>query len=134
MSRAASSEPRVSSVVGVMLFGLMLGLGSATAPRTAHASALPDRAEPQPKGAEPRPKGAESKSPETGELRVGDTLEATRDVSLDEAVLVAGSRVSVSAKHAASGAVVVDVALADGHVVRGVPLGEIQKNFRRVRD
>jgi hypothetical protein len=67
------------------------------------------------------------------EIRVGDLLQATRDVSLDEAVIAEGSKVSVSGKRAASGAVVLDVALADGHVVRGVPLNEIRKNFKRVQ-
>jgi hypothetical protein len=67
------------------------------------------------------------------EIRVGDLLQATRDVSLDEAVIAEGSKVSVSGKRAASGAVVLDVALADGHVVRGVPLTEIRKNFKRVQ-
>lgn len=69
---------------------------------------------------------------EAREIRVGDTLQAIRDVSLDEAIVAEGSKVNVSGKHAKSGAVLVDVALADGHVVRGVPLAEVQKNFRRV--
>ena len=66
------------------------------------------------------------------EIRVGDTLQAIRDVSLDEAVVAEGSKVNVSGKHAKNGSVLVDVALADGHVVRDVPLLEVQKNFRRV--
>lgn len=66
------------------------------------------------------------------EIRVGDTLQAIRDVSLDEAVVAEGSKVNVSGKHAKNGNVLVDVSLADGHVVRGVPLVEVQKNFRRI--
>ncbi len=66
------------------------------------------------------------------EIKVGDTLQAIRDVSLDEAIVAEGSKVNVSGKHAKNGGVLVDVALADGHVVRGVPLLEVQKNFRRV--
>lgn len=66
------------------------------------------------------------------EIRVGDTLQAVREVSLDEAVLAEGAKVNVSAKHAKNGSVMVDVALADGHVVRDLPLAEVQKNFRRV--
>ena len=79
--------------------------------------------------------GADEQAPIVAgsEIRVGDLLQATRDVSLDEAVIAEGSKVSVSGKRAASGAVVLDVALADGHVVRGVPLTEIRKNFKRVQ-
>lgn len=69
---------------------------------------------------------------ERGDIRVGDLLQAVRDVSLDEAVIAEGSKVSVSGKRSASGRVLLDVALADGHVVRGVPLAEIRKSFRRV--
>lgn len=67
-----------------------------------------------------------------GDIRIGDLLQATRDVSLDEAVIAEGSKISVSGKRSASGRVLLDVALADGHVVRGVPLAEIRKSFRRV--
>lgn len=66
------------------------------------------------------------------EIAVGDTLQAIRDVSLDEAVIAEGSKVSVSGKRAISGAVVVDVALADGHVVKGLPLSQVKQSFRRV--
>lgn len=66
------------------------------------------------------------------EIGVGDTLQAIRDVSLDEAVIAEGSKVSVSGKRAVSGAVVVDVALADGHVVKGLPLSQVKQSFRRV--
>jgi hypothetical protein len=66
------------------------------------------------------------------ELRVGDTLQAVRDVSLDEAIVAEGSKVNVSGKRSLNGNVLVDVALADGHVVKGLPLAEIHKNFRRV--
>jgi uncharacterized Zn-binding protein involved in type VI secretion len=85
------------------------------------------------------PVGASPSSAETSrvegvsELRVGDRLEATRDVSLDEAIVSQGSKVSVSGKRTANGGVLIDVALADGHVVKGIPLPEIAKNFRRVK-
>lgn len=65
-------------------------------------------------------------------IKVGDTLQATRDVSLDEAIIAEGSKVSVSGKRSSSAGIVLDVALADGHVVKGVPLVEIRKSFRRV--
>ena len=67
------------------------------------------------------------------EINVGDLLQATRDVSLDEAVVAAGSKVSVSGKRSTGGRVLLDVALADGHVVKGVPLVEIRKSFRPVK-
>lgn len=66
------------------------------------------------------------------EIGVGDTLQAIRDVSLDEAVIAEGSKVNVSGKRSVSGAVVVDVALADGHVVKGLPLSQVKQSFRRV--
>lgn len=67
-----------------------------------------------------------------GDFSVGDTLQAIKDVSLDEAVIAEGSKVSISGRRAVAGAVVLDVALADGHVVKGLPLGEVKKSFRRV--
>jgi hypothetical protein len=69
---------------------------------------------------------------EAADIKVGDQLQAVRDVSLDEAIIAEGSKVSVSGKRKASGKVLLDVALADGHVVKGVPLAEIRKSFRRV--
>lgn len=66
------------------------------------------------------------------EIKIGDTLQAVRDVSLDEAVIAEGSKVSVSGRRKANGGVVLDVALADGHVVKGVPLAEIRKSFKRI--
>jgi hypothetical protein len=69
---------------------------------------------------------------EAGDIKVGDMLQATKDVSLDSAVIAEGSKISVSAKKSANGRVILDVALADGHVVKGVPLAEIKKSFRRV--
>jgi hypothetical protein len=69
---------------------------------------------------------------DAGDIRVGDMLQATKDVSLDSAVIAEGSKISVSAKKSANGRVILDVALADGHVVKGVPLAEIKKSFRRV--
>lgn len=74
----------------------------------------------------------ERAAPEGEAIRVGDTLQATRDVSLDDAIIAEGSKVSVSGKRSSSAGVVLDVALADGHVVKGVPLVEIRKSFRRV--
>ncbi|MFO0549706.1 MAG: hypothetical protein U0271_15040 [Polyangiaceae bacterium] len=68
------------------------------------------------------------------DFKVGDVLEALDDVSLDEAVVAKGSKVSVSGKRRALNKVMFDVALADGHVVKGVPLADIAKNFRRVAD
>lgn len=67
-----------------------------------------------------------------GEIKIGDQLMAIGEVSLDEARLVRGSKISVSGKTVASGKVFLDVALADGHVVKAVPMAEIRKNFRRV--
>jgi hypothetical protein len=67
-------------------------------------------------------------------VEVGDVLRATTDVSLDEAVIRKGSKVSVSRKSRAAGRVYLDVALADGHVVRAVPLANIVKSFERVED
>ena len=63
---------------------------------------------------------------------VGDRLQATKDVELDEATIAEGSKVSVSGVRRASGRVLLDVALADGHVVRNVPLATIAQSFRRV--
>jgi len=78
--------------------------------------------------------GVASASPVQGtEISVGDLLQATRDVSLDEAVIAAGSKISVSGKRKTGGRVLLDVALADGHVVKGVPLVEIRKSFRPVK-
>jgi hypothetical protein len=71
-------------------------------------------------------------SVEGADIKVGDMLQATQDVSLDSAVIAEGSKISVSAKKSANGRVILDVALADGHVVKGVPLAEIKKSFRRV--
>lgn len=65
-------------------------------------------------------------------VQVGDQLEAIVDVELDEALIRKGSKVSVSRRSVAGGRVLLDVALADGHVVRAVPLAEIMKTFRRV--
>lgn len=65
-------------------------------------------------------------------VKVGASLEATSDVSLDEATIRKGSKVSVSAKRVVGGRVFLDVALADGHVVKAVPLPDIQRSFRVV--
>ena len=61
---------------------------------------------------------------------VGARLVAVVDVELDEAVVRAGSHVSVVARKAKAGRVLLDVALADGHVVRGVPLHQLRSSFR----
>ena len=94
----------------------------------AHAAALPTAfaatAE-QPASVAPAKKAA---------VEVGDLLQATEDVSLDEAVIRKGSKITVSKKSKAAGRVFLDVALADGHVVRQVPLANIMKSFERVDD
>jgi hypothetical protein len=66
------------------------------------------------------------------EIKVGAELMAIQDVTLDEAVVARGSRVAVTAKSIEGGNVYLDVALADGHVVKGVPLTQIQRSFRLV--
>lgn len=63
---------------------------------------------------------------------VGARLVAVTDVELDEAVVRAGSHVSVVGRKAKAGRVLIDVALADGHVVRGVPLQQLRSSFRVV--
>jgi len=67
-----------------------------------------------------------------GEIRVGDELMAIDDVSLDQARICKGSKVSVSGKAIRAGVVFLDVALADGHVVRSIPMIEIRRSFRVV--
>lgn len=66
------------------------------------------------------------------DIQVGDTLQAVQDVELDEAIVAKGSKVSVSGRKTAGGRVLLDVALADGHVVRSVPLAAIRVSFQRV--
>ncbi|NUP09238.1 MAG: hypothetical protein HOW73_24570 [Polyangiaceae bacterium] len=103
----------------VVLFALAtLAVGLAGSPRAASAEEVPT--------------AGDVLSVQGADIKVGDQLQATRDVSLDEAIIAEGSKVSVSGKRSASGHVLLDVALADGHVVRGVPLVEIRKSFRRV--
>ena len=63
-------------------------------------------------------------------VKVGDVLQALEDVELDEAVIARGSKVSIAKRTTAGGATFLDVALADGHVVRGVPIAVIAKSFR----
>lgn len=65
-----------------------------------------------------------------GAPSVGARLVAVVDVELDEAVVKAGSSVSVVGRKARAGRLMFDVALADGHVVRGVPLRQLQSSFR----
>lgn len=67
------------------------------------------------------------------EIHIGDQLQAIDDVTLDEARIRKGSRVSVSGRTVRSGLVFLDVALADGHVVRALPLTSVRRTFRIVR-
>jgi len=67
---------------------------------------------------------------ESNELRVGDRLVAITDVELDEAIVKAGSSVSVVGRKKRAGNVVIDVALADGHVVKSVPQVRLRNAFR----
>lgn len=66
-----------------------------------------------------------------GAPSVGARLVAVVDVELDQAVVKAGSSVSVVGRKARAGRLMFDVALADGHVVRGVPLRQLQASFRQ---
>ena len=95
----------------------------------AHAAAIPTAfaatAQQQPTKVAPAKKST---------VEVGDLLQATEDVSLDEATIRKGSKITVSKKSKAAGRVFLDVALADGHVVRQVPLANIMKSFERVDD
>jgi hypothetical protein len=65
-------------------------------------------------------------------FRVGDLLQAIEDVELDEATIASGSKVSVRAQKKVGGRVLLDLALADGHVVRAIPLTTLRGSFRRV--
>lgn len=65
-------------------------------------------------------------------FRVGDLLQALEDVELDEAMIASGSKVSVRAQKKVGGRVLLDLALADGHVVRAIPLTALRGSFRRV--
>lgn len=67
------------------------------------------------------------------EIHIGDQLQAIDDVTLDEAQIRKGSRVSVSGRTVRSGLVFLDVALADGHVVRALPITSVRRTFRIVR-
>jgi hypothetical protein len=69
-------------------------------------------------------------SADEGAPSVGARLVAVVDVELDQAVVKAGSSVSVVGRKARAGRLMFDVALADGHVVRGVPLRQLQSSFR----
>lgn len=66
------------------------------------------------------------------EIKIGANLRAIQSVSLDDAVLAIGDQISVTARQVRGGAVFLDVSLADGHVVKGVPIDEIRKSFRLV--
>lgn len=93
-----------------------------------HASAIPTAF------AAPADRPTETAPAKKATVEVGDLLQATEDVSLDEAVVRKGSKITVSKKSKAAGRVFLDVALADGHVVRQVPLANIMKSFERVDD
>lgn len=80
---------------------------------------------------QPAPASDASRPEKRATIEVGDVLQAKEDVELDEAVIMKGSKISVSRKSKAAGRVLLDVALADGHVVRGVPLTNILKSFER---
>jgi hypothetical protein len=67
------------------------------------------------------------------EIHVGDQLQAVNDVTLDQAQIRKGSRVSVAGRTVRSGLVFLDVALADGHVVKAQPLTSIRRTFRLIR-
>jgi hypothetical protein len=67
---------------------------------------------------------------EGSDVRVGDRLVAVVDVELDAAVVRAGSHVSVVARKKREGRLTFDVALADGHVVKAVPLQRLRSSFR----
>jgi hypothetical protein len=71
---------------------------------------------------------------EAADIGIGDTLQAVRDVELDQATVAKGSKVAVSGRKVAQGRIFLDVALADGHVVHAVPLVSIRQNFQRVQD
>jgi hypothetical protein len=68
----------------------------------------------------------------SAEIRVGAELMAIKEITLDEAVIARGSKVSVTRKAVQGGEIFLDVALADGHVVKAVPLVRIQQSFRLV--
>ena len=67
---------------------------------------------------------------DASELRIGDRLVAITDVELDEAIVKAGSSVSVVGRKKRAGHIVFDVALADGHVVKAVPQIRLRRAFR----
>jgi hypothetical protein len=69
-----------------------------------------------------------------GDLAVGTELQATTDVTLHQAEIAKGSRVSVTKLMVRGGKVDgVSVALADGHVVK-VTLSQVHTFFRVVHD
>jgi hypothetical protein len=76
---------------------------------------------------------AEPTAPHGADIGVGAELMAIHDVTLDEATIASGSKVNVTGRAVQGGSVFLDVALADGHVVKAVPIVQIQKSFRLVR-
>ena len=112
----------MAAVVEVAVDHEEAGLGD----RVLGFGAAADSARAEPSKAEP------SRIEKKDDIAVGDTLQATRDVELDEAIIAKGSKVSVSGRKSAGGRVLLDVALADGHVVRSVPLAAIRTSFQRV--
>jgi hypothetical protein len=68
-----------------------------------------------------------------GRLAAGATLEAVRDVALEEVQLVKGSKVRVVRIEENKGRpVAVDVELKDGYVLKGVSYSKVAANFRPV--
>jgi hypothetical protein len=70
-------------------------------------------------------------APARDRLEEGLTLEALKEVTLDGATLVKGARVRVRAvTREANGPERTDLELADGHVVRDVPVRDLVGKFR----
>lgn len=67
-------------------------------------------------------------------IAVGDRLEAVSNVSLDRAEIRKGSRVNVTRVAEQQGAMVVDLELADGYIVKNLSLAQVRTSFRVVRD
>ncbi len=78
--------------------------------------------------------GANEARAEEDPIAVGTELMATSDVTLHQAELVRGSRVSVTKLNLRDGKLdSVNVALADGHVVK-MPLAAVRSYFRVVTE
>jgi hypothetical protein len=71
---------------------------------------------------------------ERSDIAVGTELEATSDVTLHQAEIAKGSKVSVTKVLGKSGQIDgLSVALADGHVVK-VTMTQVHSYFRVIRD